>query len=566
LASLLSYLPRPLLDQIISGRCVPVIGAGFSRNAVTADGSAPPLWNELGAAIAKDLRDYEPSGAVDAISAFEGQYSRRALVEALTRLLLVGTATPGLAHRAFCEVPFDLVVTTNFDFLLELGYSAAQRYCRPILNEDELGIDAVSPRVDLIKLHGDLHHSERMIVTEEDYDAFLTRYPLMATFIANLLISKTALFIGYSLEDYDFRQIWQLIKDRLGRMRREAYTITIGASAHEMARFERRGVHVVNLPGSQKRAGVVYSQLFNELRIAWTNAIPKHSIVTEEESLAELSVPPGGANRLCFFSLPVSLVALYREIIFPIAQDAGFVPISAVDVISQGDSITAKVTALIERSQLLVFDLSSEATYREFALAFSRWPISATELLDVDGERASLDPSRVRASSDVNRARRTLIVLPEGVTLPYAIESQRIIRSVWRPAEISASNDRFLVEVREFFANAAEQFREDYESEPEKLLDERHPTAAVITAFTLFERELRSRFDRGSGRRMNIRDLLDSAHRANIAGDDEWKKVLESVDLRNRLVHGEVPSVDLRRARSVVSLLLRLTRKVREWG
>jgi hypothetical protein len=127
-ASLLQYLPRPLIEQIVRGRCVPVIGAGFSRNAVVPEGMIMPLGADLASAIAADLQDFEQTGTLEVFSAYERQFSRVALVEALTRKLLVGTAIPGLAHKAFCNLPFDLVVTTNFDFLLEDGY-ASQRVC-----------------------------------------------------------------------------------------------------------------------------------------------------------------------------------------------------------------------------------------------------------------------------------------------------------------------------------------------------------------------------------------------------------------------------------------------------
>jgi len=547
LPALLPHLPRPLLNQIVSGRCVPIIGAGFSRNADSPQGAAPPLWNELGDILSEDLQDYKPNNVIDALSAYERQYSRRALVEALSKALLIGVAIPGNVHRTFCEIPFDLVVTTNIDFLLELGYAVARRYCRPILNEDELGVDAVSPRVDLLKLHGDLHNSERLIVTEEDYDSFLTRYPLMATYIGNLLISKTALFIGYSLEDNDFRQIWQVIKDRLGRMRREAYTITVGASSHSIARFERRGVHVVNLPGTERQIGMVLAQLFSEIREAWTAAVPRRSIITEEEPLAEFSVPASGTNRLCFFSLPVSLVSLYREVVFPIAQDAGFVPISAVDVITQGDSITAKITALIERAQLLVFDLSSEAPIRELNLAFSRrWESSAA------------------ISPRTTKIQHTLIVLSEGASEPPLPQESAILRMqvIRRPRDLSANTEEFVGALQSFFSRAALELKPDYEGEPERLLAERHPEAALITAFTLLEREIRSNVEVGDNRhRLNIRDLLILVR--PWISDDDWKKLHDVVVLRNRVVHGDLVSLDQRRARSAVALLSRITQTVR---
>jgi hypothetical protein len=86
------------------------------------------------------------------------------------------------------------------------------------------------------------------VVTEEDYAGFIARNPLIATFLANQLIGKTALFIGYSLDDPDFRLIWQIVGDRLGKLRRLAYTVKVGADAREVARFERRGVRVINIP------------------------------------------------------------------------------------------------------------------------------------------------------------------------------------------------------------------------------------------------------------------------------------------------------------------------------
>jgi hypothetical protein len=387
-----------------------------------------------------------------------------------------------------------------------------------------------------------------MVVTEEDYDSFLIRHPLMATYVSNLLISRTALFIGYSLEDSDFRQIWQMIKDRLGRMRREAYAITVGASSHSISRFERRGVHVVNLPGTQKQAGSVLAQFFRELRAAWTASVPNRSVITEEDSLAEFSVPAGITNRLCFFSLPIGLVSLYREVVFPLARDAGFVPITAVDVITQGDSITAKVTALIERSQLLVFDLSSEAALHELNLALS---------LE--------SPFAQKVTVELARVQRMLIVLPEGSVEPRFSREWRNVPSVviWRPKELSARNEQFLAALRGFFSDAARDLKPEYESEPQRLLLERHPEAAVITAFTLLERELRSRVDLGDNRPrlLTFRELLRSA--SFIFDDVDSAKLQDIAMLRNRIVHGDSEGLDMRQARSAVSLIMAALEKLR---
>ena len=46
-----------------------------------------------------------------------------------------------------------------------------------------------------------MHHPSRLIVTEADYDGFLAKYPLLATYLSNQLITKSAILIGYSLDD-----------------------------------------------------------------------------------------------------------------------------------------------------------------------------------------------------------------------------------------------------------------------------------------------------------------------------------------------------------------------------
>lgn len=85
---------------------------------------------------------------------------------------------------------------------------------------------AIWPAPLLLKLHGDLHHPERIVATKGDYEGFLAKYALLATNLSNQLITKTAVLIGYSLDDPDFRQLWHVVTQRLGRSRRPAYALT----------------------------------------------------------------------------------------------------------------------------------------------------------------------------------------------------------------------------------------------------------------------------------------------------------------------------------------------------
>src|SRR5208337_1357154 len=115
---------------------------------------------------------------------------------------------PGDSHRAFAKLDFDIIFTTNFDFILENSYRLIGKGIVPIVNEEQLPNIHTNVIVDgnkklltkIIKIHGDFNNPKKMILTEDDYDLFVYNNPLMATYISSMLITRTPLFIGYSLD------------------------------------------------------------------------------------------------------------------------------------------------------------------------------------------------------------------------------------------------------------------------------------------------------------------------------------------------------------------------------
>jgi hypothetical protein len=207
-----------------------------------------PLWSDLGSSLARHVPDFPPDESpLEAVSAYEHEFGRARLVDELRTLLHHGVARPGDAHRQFCRLPFDVVCTTNFDCLLERGYDAVSRDYLVIVEEDQLSLGVDARTTTLLKLHGDLNHPHRLVVSEADYDRFISSNPLMVTYLSNLLITRTALFIGFSLNDPDFRQMLAVITERLGMLRRQSYVLTFNASAYDKTRYARRGVRCVDL-------------------------------------------------------------------------------------------------------------------------------------------------------------------------------------------------------------------------------------------------------------------------------------------------------------------------------
>ncbi len=208
-----------------------------------------PLWSELGEALASQISGYPTNDGrpVEAISAYQHSYGRTRLVQEVRRQIHHGVARPGDAHEAFCRLPFDIVCTTNVDCLLEDGYQSLSRDYHVIVEEDQLSVGVDRRTVTVVKMHGDVNHPHRLVLTEDDFDGYVARNPLLVTYLSNLLITRTALFVGYSLDDPDFRQILALIADRLGALRRQAYALTYSLGPHEVARYQRRNVRCIDL-------------------------------------------------------------------------------------------------------------------------------------------------------------------------------------------------------------------------------------------------------------------------------------------------------------------------------
>jgi hypothetical protein len=254
------------------------------------------------------------------------------------------------------------------------------------------------------------------------------------------------------------------------------------------------------------------SEAFTELAEFWRQNVIPASQVKEEQSLRELSLPSEASTRLCFFAVPLSLLSFYRERVFPLVSKHGFVPVSADDVVSPGDTVLAKVEALIRRALLIVVDASSQNTLFEFGVAL----------------REKFDASRI-----------LLVTEP---TSAAAFESHPLSVVVWPDVSVADPHE-FLTQLDRWFARAAGRHKPLLLEEPTRLLAAREYRAAVIAAISLLEATLRQLLDVPKtlpGRRMTLTALLDDAKKHGYLADFSVRTVLDWLYIRNQIVHGQV--------------------------
>ena len=124
---------------------------------------------------------------------------------ALQRLAVARLTTErySVTHALLATIPHDSIITTNSDTCYDAACAAAGIEVVTLPYETRVpGSDA--PGRWLLKLHGDVHHPEDIILT---YSSSLPYSTELSGVVQALLITKHMLFVGFSLTDDAFNQI-----------------------------------------------------------------------------------------------------------------------------------------------------------------------------------------------------------------------------------------------------------------------------------------------------------------------------------------------------------------------
>jgi hypothetical protein len=253
-----------IVGRIHKGLCVPFLGAGV--NVSGGDYVGLPLGREVALLLARDLvemaeGEFDSLAKVDVINEALKEYPGllRMELENLARVALYLERTVDSAHLmsvirevlpdeqrvpsellcTLAELPFKVIVTTNYDRLMERALEAVDRdfhvVVQPLTSvepddlsrlDDELAELKAEGTLILYKIHGSFRDeaddngadSKRIVLTEEDYIEFLAHAASgIPRAILTELKDSTLLFLGYGLEDWDFRTIFKGTVETLER-------------------------------------------------------------------------------------------------------------------------------------------------------------------------------------------------------------------------------------------------------------------------------------------------------------------------------------------------------------
>ncbi len=206
--------PASLVRYLREGRCVLFCGSGLSAWAKL------PTWTKLLEGIVKQLSDELPdetdtteltrllqAGKLLEVADHCKESLGRRYSEILSDNLRGATGDIPEPHKVIVQLPFSAVVTTNYDKLLERSYSSVGNWPKTPTHRD---VDALGPMLFdrcffILKAHGDIDRPESMVLTTRDYQEIIHANPAFNAIFSAILMTKAVLFVGYSINDPDFR-------------------------------------------------------------------------------------------------------------------------------------------------------------------------------------------------------------------------------------------------------------------------------------------------------------------------------------------------------------------------
>jgi hypothetical protein len=233
-----------IVKSLKQGKCNLFLGAGVHAPPppppkspyVYEESKRPPIGSTFSKSLAAESKftsrfPSEDVGNLQRVSQdFQVEKKRGQLIEKIKVAVYEGKE-PSPALCALAKLDFPIIVTTNYDKLLEkaLGHAGKLPYPPSVYKKNEKGVpeptddlnydqEATPQRPFIFKIHGDIDKPDSVVITDEDYIHFILRmrdagvYNPVPDTIFEKLKKWPTLFIGYSLRDYNLRVLFKTLR------------------------------------------------------------------------------------------------------------------------------------------------------------------------------------------------------------------------------------------------------------------------------------------------------------------------------------------------------------------
>lgn len=209
---------RILHEAYISKKLVLFVGAGVDVP------SHLPLWSQ---AIEK-FCDHMNIDSKDADNLRIPQYyynsrGKKEYVELCRDIFCYNKELPiNRIHEKIVDFNVNTIITTNYTNFIEREMNNRGHIYKVICQDKDLPYTKNENLI--IKMHGDFEH-DNFVLKEDDYLRYSDNFRLIETYIKSIIAKNVVLFVGYSFNDPDVKQIFTWVKDILGGDFQHAYML-----------------------------------------------------------------------------------------------------------------------------------------------------------------------------------------------------------------------------------------------------------------------------------------------------------------------------------------------------
>lgn len=252
------------------GKASIMVGAGFSKNAVSHSHSTMPDWNELAVNMYKNICPPPENKHLDEFEEWNRMmlcktsgrnvlkiaeeyaviYGHNNLDRLIEKEIDDSNYQPSELHKQLLELPWNDVFTTNYDTLLEKSISMIDRNSNrnyKIIRQCKEIPGSIQPRI--IKLHGCIDVSGPYIITEEDYRTYPMTYAPFVNTVQQAMLETQLCMIGFSGDDPNFLNWLGWLRDNMGEYCPKLYLCGIFDTMAESEKkvLENKGILLVDL-------------------------------------------------------------------------------------------------------------------------------------------------------------------------------------------------------------------------------------------------------------------------------------------------------------------------------